>query len=302
MYTGEVSGGTPLVVTFNVNASAAAVQAVVRNVTFRLADAEPSTGGRTLRFVLTDGDGGTTPPVTKSVRVAPLADVGLTLDGLPGSIDPGNSIVYTVTVTNKGPLTATGVVVTDVLPANLTFQGVDTSQGSCTTGQTVTCRVGSLAVGKRVTISIRTAVSTAQDVTNTIQVTTTSDDPNPADNQVTGTVGVMGANPPGDDKPAEPERPAKLTQEARQQRQRTNQLGMDDYRTEGNVVEVNLMADVPYAVVAMRDGLERIILPCKDGCPTAQVGDYLEADGVKENEYLFYAENVTLTRRGRKVH
>jgi hypothetical protein len=111
----------------------------------------------------------------------------------------------------------------------------------------------------------------------------------------------VGANPPGDDKPPEPERPAKLTQEARQQKQKTNQLGLDDYRTEGNVVEVNLTADEPYAIVAMRDGREKIILPCKDGCPKVQVGDYLEADGVKENESLFYAESVTLVRNGSKV-
>src|SRR5581483_10071862 len=141
-YTGEVSGSTPLIVTFNANANATAVQALVRNLAFRLADAEPNTSTRTLRFVVSDGDGGTSAPATKTLRVAPLADVGLALADVPASLEPGSPLVYTVTVTNKGPLTATGIVVTDVLPAELAFRAVDTSQGSCTTsGQTVTCRV-----------------------------------------------------------------------------------------------------------------------------------------------------------------
>jgi hypothetical protein len=302
-YSGEVSASTPLVVTFNANATAAAIQALVRNVTFRLADAEPNAGSRSIRFVLSDGDGGSTGPVAKALRAAPLADVSLALGDIPAAVQLSSPVAFSLTLTNKGPLTATGIVITDVLPVELTFRGSEASQGSCTTsGQQVTCQIGSLAVGKQITLVIRTTAEISQNITNVIEVTTSSDDPNPADNRVVSKIWIIGPNPPGDDKPAETERPAKLTQEARQQRERTNRSNLDDYRTEGNVVEVNLMADVPYAVVAMRDGLERIALPCKDGCPTVQVGDYLEADGVKENEALFIAESVTLTRGGKKVH
>ena len=86
------------------------------------------------------------------------------------------------------------------------------------------------------------------------------------------------------------------TETQRQQDDHTNQLGRDDYHTEGNVVEVFLDAVPPYAVIATRDGLVQVLLNCEDGCPAVRVGDYLQADGVKENEGLFNAEDVTISR------
>ena len=53
------TGTTPLVVTLNASATPAAAQALVRNVTYRNVSENPSTATRTARFVLTDGDGGT---------------------------------------------------------------------------------------------------------------------------------------------------------------------------------------------------------------------------------------------------
>lgn len=305
-FTGEVSDTTPLVITFNASATRVAVEALVRNVTFRITDAEPTVSNRTVRFVLTDGDGDSSGPVTKQVRVAPLADLTLTATDTGLKTYNRNDIVsHTVTVSNRGPLTATVVVLTNRLPAELVFQNVETSRGSCSGGQVTTCNLGSVAVGQTVRIMLRVQIRSDGQFTSTFDVTATSDDPNPSDNRVGISIhapgDAPGPNHPGDDKPIEREEKEKFTEEQRQQKERTNRLGLDDYRTEGNVVDVNLLADQPYATIAMRDGLQRIMLPCKDGCPTAQTGDYLEADGVKEHEALFYAENVTLTRNGKKV-
>jgi hypothetical protein len=71
---GTFSGTTSLVVTFNVNATAAAVQAVLRNVTFFSISENPSVLERTLRVTLTDGDGGTSVPAMKTVRVLRVND------------------------------------------------------------------------------------------------------------------------------------------------------------------------------------------------------------------------------------
>ena len=68
------SGTTPLVVTLNANATPAAVQALVRNVTFRNVSDSPSTAARTTRFVLTDGDGGTSAPATRAIAVTAVND------------------------------------------------------------------------------------------------------------------------------------------------------------------------------------------------------------------------------------
>ena len=66
---GTFSGTTTLMVTFNVNATAAAVQAVLRNVAFSSISDNPSVLERTLKVTLTDGDGGTSLPAMKTVRV-----------------------------------------------------------------------------------------------------------------------------------------------------------------------------------------------------------------------------------------
>jgi len=94
--------------------------------------------------------------------------------------------------------------------------------------------------------------------------------------------------------PKEEKKRRKLTETQRQQKERTNALGLDDYRTEGNVMEVDLSGAIPRVVIANIDGLEVVRLECDGGCPEIHVGDYLEADGVKENEQLFDAENVTV--------
>jgi hypothetical protein len=43
------------------------------------------------------------------------------------------------------------------------------------------------------------------------------------------------------------------------------------------------------------------LLPCKNGCPPVQLGDYLVADGAKDSEVLSQADDVRITRNGRTV-
>lgn len=103
--------------------------------------------------------------------------------------------------------------------------------------------------------------------------------------------------PPDDDT----DKPRKLTDEERQQHQHTNAGNKDDVYTEGDVVEVHLDEQPPYIVIGTRDGLERVNLPCGRDCPAIQVGDYVEADGQKQNEALFDATDITVWRDGKKV-
>jgi hypothetical protein len=78
---------------------------------------------------------------------------------------------------------------------------------------------------------------------------------------------------------------------------------LDDYRTEGNVVGVEREGPTLAILIATLDGVQRVMLACdaEVSCPDVRVGDYLEAEGVKENEELFYADEVTITRGGRRV-
>jgi hypothetical protein len=66
------SGGVSLVVSLNASATPVAVQALIRNITFRVAGALSANSSRTIRFVLEDGDGGSSNPLDKSLNVVNL--------------------------------------------------------------------------------------------------------------------------------------------------------------------------------------------------------------------------------------
>jgi hypothetical protein len=95
------------------------------------------------------------------------------------------------------------------------------------------------------------------------------------------------------------DKPRKETDEQRQQRQRTNRAGQDEYQTEGNVVAVAYEGRTPTVPIANRDGLVavQLIKGAEKLCASIHVGDYLWAEGYKEHEALFFAWDVGTERR-----
>jgi hypothetical protein len=74
-FAGGSDGFTPLVVTFNSNvATPAAVQALVRRISYENISEDPQTLPRTLRVVVNDGDGDSSTAVTKLVNVEAVND------------------------------------------------------------------------------------------------------------------------------------------------------------------------------------------------------------------------------------
>ena len=98
--------------------------------------------------------------------------------------------------------------------------------------------------------------------------------------------------------------PQKETENERRQRARTNQGSKDDESTEGNVLETRCDQPWPSVIIANRDGEVEVRLTreAQAACRSIEVGDYLEADGEKQHEFLFDASDVTVTRNGQKVH
>ncbi len=82
----------------------------------------------------------------------------------------GDTIEYLLTLTNDGPTGATGVEVTDLLPAGVTFDHAITSQGTYDP-DTGIWDVGSIAVAASPTLRIGAVVGNTTGATNTAEVT-----------------------------------------------------------------------------------------------------------------------------------
>jgi hypothetical protein len=64
------TGGKPLVISLKSTASLAAVQALIRNITFETSTANASLSSRFVQFQLTDGSGGSSATVTKTIALS----------------------------------------------------------------------------------------------------------------------------------------------------------------------------------------------------------------------------------------
>lgn len=87
-FSGGTSGSTPLVVTLSsAVATPAVVQTLAQNITYQNVSDNPSVTPRTIRFVVTDGDGGTSTAVTETLNVTAINDAPtITAIGNPSTI------------------------------------------------------------------------------------------------------------------------------------------------------------------------------------------------------------------------
>ena len=74
--------GTNLVITFNASATPTAVTALIQNITYQDTDTNaPTTGARSVRYVLTDGDGGSSANYDTTVTVSGVNDAPVAAGG-----------------------------------------------------------------------------------------------------------------------------------------------------------------------------------------------------------------------------
>lgn len=113
---------------------------------------------------------------TETTALTPRIDLRI---AKTDSIDPaiaGNALTYTITVTNDGPSTATNVVMSDTLPAGVTFTSGTASQGTVTNNAgVVTGNLGTLAPNASATVTLVVGVNAATrgTITNTSTVQAT---------------------------------------------------------------------------------------------------------------------------------
>ncbi len=138
-----------------------------------------STGGKAVVNTASIQSAGQSDPVStnnsSSVTIFPQrADLDLQKIADPVPVIAGNTLHYTLTVTNNGPNTAQQVKVVDVLPAGVSLQGVTSP---CTVaGVKITCAVNALAAKATVDYGIDIVHTVAHVITNTASVTSTTPD------------------------------------------------------------------------------------------------------------------------------
>jgi LPXTG-site transpeptidase (sortase) family protein len=120
--------------------------------------------------------GNNTASVTVTGQAADIALAKIVSNATP---DLGSNVTFTVTATNNGPNNATGVQVTDSLPAGLAFVSSTPSAGTTYSAVTGLWNIGALANGASATLSIVATVNTTAPITNTA-TKTAEDQPDPA--------------------------------------------------------------------------------------------------------------------------
>jgi uncharacterized repeat protein (TIGR01451 family) len=124
---------------------------------------------------------------TDTDTLSPTADLALTKTlTTTGTIHVGDNVVFALTVTNNGPSSATGVTVTDTLPAGLTY--VSNDCGASFASPTLTWSVGALAATASATCNLTVTVTQPGTITNTATATSNEGDATPANNTGQGAV------------------------------------------------------------------------------------------------------------------
>jgi uncharacterized repeat protein (TIGR01451 family) len=163
------AGGT-LTATYTLQVPSSYVAATINN-TATVSTSTTNTGGPTSASATVQVQSEAQMTITKTAT----AQSGSTTQAIAGQ-----TVAYTVTVTNPGPSDAQNVTVSDdPLPANTTLDGsVTWSDASCSTTST-SCTVGTLPAGASITESFTVLVAssdTSSPVTNTAIATTTTQD------------------------------------------------------------------------------------------------------------------------------
>jgi uncharacterized repeat protein (TIGR01451 family) len=132
----------------------------------------------------------------------PSADLSITVSDTPDPVTCGGTVTYALVVSNAGPSAASGVQVTDALPAMTIFVSAAAPPGwtlatpgaGAPVGGTVTAMKASMAVGETATITIVAQVpALAATLSNTATVSATdSTDPYAGNNDATASTIVSG--------------------------------------------------------------------------------------------------------------
>ncbi len=128
------------------------------------------------------------PNPPEQAQVESKVDLALKQSHDPNPVLAYQTLTFTITATNNGPDTATGVALTDTLPADASFISATSSQGNC--GQNdalVNCNLGTIAAKASATVTVKVSPNYFADpsprtLRNSAAVTSIEVDTDPSNN------------------------------------------------------------------------------------------------------------------------
>jgi uncharacterized repeat protein (TIGR01451 family) len=166
---GALGAGDSAVKASNISVAVGAQCTIVVNVTSTTTGMYTNNNSN-----MSTGVANVVPAANTTLTVTPPPDLMITKSASPATVEPGGQVTWTLTVRNIGSGPSAAATVEDTIPAAIT----NVSAPGCTVGaSTVTCPVGSLAVGasSQITLTGTAPSTTSTCFTNTATVTAAGD-------------------------------------------------------------------------------------------------------------------------------
>ena len=142
------------------------------------------TNSATVSAVTTDPNPDDNSASVVTTVIAPTADLALGLADSPDPVLAGYNLIYTLTVSNLGPATATGVTVVDTLPPTVNFVSASPTNNYTVVGQVVTfLNLGDIGSNHQETATIKVTPTAPGTVTNSATCSSGVTDPFKANNK-----------------------------------------------------------------------------------------------------------------------
>lgn len=114
------------------------------------------------------------------------SDIGVTVTDSPDPVAFGSNLVYSIVITNKGPLDAPGVMLTNTLPAPVILKSATTTRGSLNTnGNPIIGNLGQLSLGAFAIVTLTVVPQSSGTIVNQTAAGSLYPDPDLSNNAVT---------------------------------------------------------------------------------------------------------------------
>lgn len=152
----------------------------------------PADGTRLLTNVVVakGNDGASALSLFGATPALRVADLALTVADAPDPALAGGNITWTLLVSNRTLDVATGVTVTNRLPAGVSLVSATSSLGTCSGTTDIVCTLGALGIGQVATVTIVGVAGAIGVYTNAAAVSSVSTETNAVDNAATAVTTV----------------------------------------------------------------------------------------------------------------